>query len=211
MTAVTARKPWSMNVATFMDFLETRSEEERWELIDGVPIMMAPPKMRHQRIASNLEKHLDAALRQRKPEWRVYREIEVVADEQGYYRPEPEIAVVDADIDDLKLHANRFYLVAEVLSASDRAKYGKQEPTVIEAKLAYYRSHESNRCILIVEQNKPEVIIHQRVADGAWPAEPKVLRSVEDEIVIGEIGRVCTVGDLYADTLIDPRRTPNDP
>jgi Uma2 family endonuclease len=169
-------------------------------------MMMAPPKMRHQQIASNLELHLRAALRERKPDWRVYREIGVVANEQGYYRPEPEIAVVDADIDDLKLHANRFYLVAEVLSASDRAKYGKQEPTVIEAKLAYYRSHDSNRCILIVEQNKPEVTIHRRAADGTWPAQAEVLRSVDDEIVLADLGRVCTVGDLYADTSIDPRR-----
>jgi Uma2 family endonuclease len=207
MTIAIVRKRPFLNVKTFMGFLDSRPDEERWELINGVPMMMASPKMRHQQIASNLEFHLRAALRERKPEWRIYREIGLVADESGHWRPEPEIAVVDADIDDLKSHANRFYLVAEVLSASDHAKYGKQEESVIEAKLDYYQSHEHNRCILIIEQNKPEVTIYRRAADGTWPDQPVVLRSVDDEIVIDEIGRVCIVGDLYADTTIDPRHS----
>src|SRR5882672_4918514 len=97
MSVATARKRPFVNVRDFMAFLESRPNEERWELINGVPMMMAPPKIRHQQIASNLELHLRVALRERKPEWRVYREIGLVMDESGHYRPEPEIAVVDAD------------------------------------------------------------------------------------------------------------------
>jgi hypothetical protein len=31
----------------------SRPDEEHWELIEGVPMMMAAPNRRHQRIASN--------------------------------------------------------------------------------------------------------------------------------------------------------------
>src|SRR5262249_60835160 len=127
MTVAVARKRLRLNVQTFLGFLESRPDEERWELIDGVPMMMASPKMRHQRIASNLEIHLRAALRERKPEWRVYREIGLAADEAGHWRPEPEVPITDAGNDAEKSHANRFYLVAGVLSPSDHDQHGQEE------------------------------------------------------------------------------------
>ena len=44
----------SMDVDEFMAFLETRPDEERWDLIEGVAVMMAPPSVAHQRIVYNL-------------------------------------------------------------------------------------------------------------------------------------------------------------
>ena len=41
----------TMDVDEFMAFLETRPDEEHWELIEGVAVMMAPPTYAHQRIA----------------------------------------------------------------------------------------------------------------------------------------------------------------
>ena len=43
----------------------------------------------------------------------------------------------------------------------------------------------------------------RRAADATWP-EPAVLRSPDDEIDLDEIGPLCTVADLYADSTIDP-------
>jgi hypothetical protein len=37
-----------LSVTLFRDFLEGRPDEERWELIDGVPVMMAPATLDHQ-------------------------------------------------------------------------------------------------------------------------------------------------------------------
>jgi Uma2 family endonuclease len=51
-----------LSVELFRGFLEGRPDEERWELIDGVPIMMAPPTLAHQRIAGNLQRLLNEAL-----------------------------------------------------------------------------------------------------------------------------------------------------
>jgi hypothetical protein len=50
-----------LSVASFRAWLASRPDEEPWELIEGVPMMMTPPNRRHQRIASNLESLLNRA------------------------------------------------------------------------------------------------------------------------------------------------------
>ena len=43
-----------LSVATYRAWLASRPDEEHWELIEGIPMMMAPPNRRHQRICYNL-------------------------------------------------------------------------------------------------------------------------------------------------------------
>ena len=56
-----------MTGAQFRSFQETRPDHERWELVKGVPIMMVPPTISHQRIAGNLERLLNDALAKHDP------------------------------------------------------------------------------------------------------------------------------------------------
>src|SRR4051794_16718557 len=51
----------TMDVDEFMAMLETRPKGERWDLIEGIAVMMAPPTVVHQRIAHNLCNLLHAA------------------------------------------------------------------------------------------------------------------------------------------------------
>ena len=46
-------------VEEYLAFLDTRPSEERWQLIEGVAIMMPPPTKTHQRIGSNLARMLN--------------------------------------------------------------------------------------------------------------------------------------------------------
>jgi Uma2 family endonuclease len=206
MSLAPAGQILEMNVAEFVDFLESRPDEERWELIDGVPIMMPPPRIAHQRIASNLERYLNDALRARKPEWTADREIGVVLDEGGRYRPEPELAVVDTAIDTERLHADRFYLVAEIISPSDEVK--TRGRPVIDAKVAFYKSHPANRFILVIRQDIVHVARYVRGRDGAWLEPPIILTSLDQSIDIAEIGPVCTLADLYERTSLTRHRAP---
>ncbi|MHC2001109.1 Uma2 family endonuclease [Methylobacterium sp. CM6241] len=57
--AVAARRDTRMTVAEFRLWAEPRPDEERWELIDGIALLMSPPSARHQRIVSNLIRRLD--------------------------------------------------------------------------------------------------------------------------------------------------------
>jgi Uma2 family endonuclease len=208
MSIATAQEPPLMNVPEFLGFLRSRPEEERWELIEGIPMMVAPPTIRHQRIASNLERLLNDTLRAQASPWRADREIGLILTASGYYRPEPEIAVVDADIDEEESHASRFYLVAEVISPGDEAGYDESGKSVIDIKLALYKSHVHNRCIVVIRQDRVEVAIHRRRSDGTWADTPLVLTSLEDILELEDIGRVGTVGDVYAETSLGGPRGP---
>jgi len=55
----------TMDVDEFMAFLETRPDNERWDLIEGVAVMMAPPSYAHQRITRNFCELLNSAFSSR--------------------------------------------------------------------------------------------------------------------------------------------------
>src|SRR4051812_12885686 len=89
-----------LSVAEFRGWAESRPENEHWELIDGVPVMMAPPTHDHQPIAGTPERLLNDPIKRlpRPPVPRrvAYQRIGVnlgpVAED---YDPEPDVAVVD--------------------------------------------------------------------------------------------------------------------
>jgi Uma2 family endonuclease len=67
------RNRLGLSVDAFRAFYQGRPDEERWELINGVPMMMAPPTFVHQRIARNLERLLNDALETRDPARAAYQ------------------------------------------------------------------------------------------------------------------------------------------
>jgi Uma2 family endonuclease len=129
-----------LSVASFRAWLASRPDEEHWELIEGVPTMAAPPSRRHQRIASNLEARLNAALKRHDPAFVAYQNIGLNIVATVPYDPEPDVAVIREDENSDPRYAERFYLVAEVLTESDKG--------IIESKRDICRSHAS--CIRIL-------------------------------------------------------------
>jgi len=177
-----------LSVASFRAWLASRPDEEHWELIEGVPVMMTPPNRRHQRIASNLETLLNAALQRHIPGFAAYQAIGINIVSTVPYDPEPDVAVIREDENPDPRYADRFYLVAEVLSESDKG--------IIESKRDIYRAHPSCMCILLVRQDRVEITVDRRAADG-WRSQ--VLLAA-DELAVPEFGLACPVGDVYRDT-----------
>lgn len=177
-----------LSVASFRTWLESRPEEEHWELLEGVPMMMTPPNRRHQRIASNLEALLNAALKRHNPELAAYHDIGVNIVSTVPYDPEPDVAVIREDENPDPRYADRFYLVAEVLSESDKA--------IIESKREIYRAHVSCACILLVRQDRAEIMVDRRTADG-WRSQDL---KADDRLALSDFGLDCPVRDLYRDT-----------
>jgi hypothetical protein len=98
MTGAAARKPSYWTVEKFRSWIESRPEEERWELIDGAAILMTPPTLAHQRIALNLQHLLNDALEQHDPSLVALERPGLnLQPEVTNYQPEPDVAVVDAD------------------------------------------------------------------------------------------------------------------
>src|SRR5262245_63771130 len=85
-----------MSVELFRSFVEGRPDEEHWELVNGVAMMMAPPTLAHQRIASNLERLLLDALESHAPTMTAFQAICVnLGPAIDDYDPEPDVVVTD--------------------------------------------------------------------------------------------------------------------
>jgi Uma2 family endonuclease len=178
-----------LSVDSFRKWLASRPDEEHWELIEGVPMMKAPPNRRHQRIASNLENLLNAALKGHNPDLSAYHDVGVNIVSTVPYDPEPDVAVIREDENPDPRYAERFYLLAEILSASDK--------DIIESK-HIYRAHPSCTCILLVSQDSAEIVVERRTALG-WQSQ--VLHAA-DELLLPEFGLSCPVKEVYRDTLL---------
>jgi len=200
MAGAPQRKSPRMSVDLFRRFVEGRPDEEHWELIDGVAIMMAPPTVAHQCIASNLQRLLYAALEHHAPTLSVLQSTGVdLAPAIEGYDPEPDVVVIDSELAEHpgERYAHRFYLVAEVVSASDRVN--------VEKKRAIYKLHESCRCILIIQQDRCEIRLDLRTDDG-WTEQ---VRTNPDELLeLPDFGLCCKVADVYRGTAVQPRSAP---
>jgi Uma2 family endonuclease len=197
MAGLAQRSPPRLSVELFRGFLEGRPDEERWELINGVAVMMAPPTLAHQRIASNLQRLLYDAIESYAPTLTVYQRAGVnLGPSIEDYDPEPDIVVIDADASQEpdRRYADRFYLAAEIVSESDR-RY-------VESKRGVYKLHEPCKYVLTVQQDRFEIQVDLRT-DAGW--EEQVLTKPDDLLVLPDFGLRCKLSDLYRGTALQPR------
>ncbi len=197
MAGVPLQSPQRLSVGQFREFIEGRPDKERWELIDGVAMMMAPPTLAHQRIASNLERLLLDALEAHAPALTAFRAIGVnVGPAIEDYDPEPDVVVTDSSAGEAhdERYADRFYLVAEIISSIERVD--------IDRKRSVYKLHDSCTCIF-VQQDHFEVRIDLRT-DTGWSEQ--VLKQADDILALSAFGLRCGVADLYRGTPLLPRQ-----
>ena len=180
---------FKVTLEQFHALRDERPKEEKWELIDGVAVMMPPPSLVHQRISSQIFVMLNARLKQAKPDWRADMEIGVLLPKDEKFNPEPDVTVIDAEVEIDQLYATRFYFVAEVLSTSDRKP-------VLTAKLGYYQAHPNCVGVMFVRQDRIEAELHVRQA--GWSSS--TLRARTDRINIPVIGDIGRLDELYQHT-----------
>ena len=200
MASAPIRPQPRMSVELFRSFLEGRPDEERWELIDGVAMMMAPPTYVHQQIATNLLLLLFSALEVHAPTLAVYQRGGInLGPSIQHYDPEPDVLVVDAEVTQEfeRRYADRFYLTAEIVSSSDRRR--------VETKRAIYKVHDACTCILVVQQDRMEVQVDLRTQVG-WTEQ--ILRKPDDLLVLPDFGLRCRIAQIYRGTPLVPRHPP---
>jgi Uma2 family endonuclease len=183
-----------LSMRQFHAFRDARPEEEKWELIDGVPFLPDRPTILHQRLGSRLEELLNRRLRSARPEWCAIFRASVWVKGDKKYNPWPDVTVTHTAIRPGQIYVQRFYFVAEVLSESDKK-------AVLEAKLRYYQDHEHNRCVLLVRQDRVGADQYGR-SGGTWMH--RALDKAQDDLAFPDIGRVGRLGDLYRFTPLDP-------
>jgi Uma2 family endonuclease len=187
-TPFPVREDGKFSVEEFFALMESRPEEERWQLIDGVAMMMPPPTRIHQLIASNLAFELNTHFRASRPELCALQEVGLIVPEAELFRPEADVAVVDL-VGGYESYIDSFYLVAEILSDSNTDKD-------IAVKRQRYLQHPDNRYFILVEQKRVHVEVLARAA--GW--QTQILQALDDILQLPDFGFAVAVSALYRGT-----------
>lgn len=190
-----------MSASEFRAFQERRPDRERWELMAGVPMMMTPPTIAHNRIASNLERLLNGALDLHDSS-RIAVQRPGIELGSGDYRPEPDIGVIDADYGANQRFVERAYLLAEIVSGSDDVPVPGTQERWIDVKREIYLAHTHCEALLIVQQARIEARIDTKV-DGDWKSAN--ISGPSAELSLPQFGLKCLLGQLYEGTPLRPR------
>jgi Uma2 family endonuclease len=207
-THTTARR---MSGEEFRSFQETRPDHERWELIKGVPFMMVPPTISHQRIAGNLERLLNDALDNHNPTRVAVHGSGVELGEAALapigedYRPEPDVMVIDAEFEPRQRYNDRAYVVVEVVSDTDHEPVPEEKEPWIAIKRRLYLAHPACEALILVDPYRVEIKVDLRTKDG-WASE--TLTKLDEHLTIPSCGLTCLVAAVYDRTPLNRRHRP---
>ncbi|WP_342153834.1 Uma2 family endonuclease [Methylorubrum sp. SB2] len=200
--AVADRDIQTMSARAFRRFQAERPDRERWELVAGRPVMMAPASLAHNRIASNLERLLNDALEPHDPSRLACQRPGIELGSDDRYRPEPDVAVIDADYEAGQRFVGRAYLLAEIVSGTDRETVAEAGRRWIDIKRDLYRAHATCEAVLIVEQERPEVEVSIRTVEG-WRTE--IVSGFDGRLALPSFGFEGELAALYEGTPLRPR------
>lgn len=178
------RRAPRMRVADFIEMIRDRPDEERWELLDGEAVPMAPASERHNQICMNLGRQLGALAD--KVGCRALAGMSVRNDFVDDFAPIPDIIVRCGPLlpDG---YARDPLVAAEVLSPSpmnnDRGR-----------KAEFYQGLQTLRSYLIIYQEEARVELWSRGNGPDW-----FLRVLgrDDTIPLPDLGGEIPVAALY--------------
>ncbi len=182
-------KTGPMTVEEFYAFTDTRPDEEKWELIDGEPILNASPSPVHQWLVANLMLALGNRARELHASWAVLPGLGVRVSEVN--RPEPDVLIVPrggASADALGRDRSDVIVAFEILSPST-------EERDLRWKRTAYTNLASLTHYVVVAQDAIDVVIFARDAGFA----ERRLRSLGDSIELPSLDISLPLSEIYND------------
>ena len=178
-----------MTVDEFYAFTDTRPDEEKWELIDGEPVLNASPSGLHQRIVQNLSRALGRRAEESDAGWEVLPGLGIrISDVK---RPEPDFLVLPTLTGDglAKRDTDKALVAFEILSPSteDRDLRWKRTAYTGLASLTHY---------VVIAQDAVEVVVFAR-ANGF---NEHRLRSLDDVLNFENLGISVPLAEIYRNT-----------
>ncbi|MRI54320.1 Uma2 family endonuclease [Methylobacterium sp. DB1607] len=176
-------------------------QEERYELVDGVPIrrhrMTTGSSTQHDRVTVNIIASLHTQLRGSgcRP---MTADIAIRTGIHGLRRPDVMVACAELVRDTYEAREPR--LVVEVASPSTSAVDRTR-------KLEEYKRHPTLRCILLVETVLSQVLLYRHNDEG-WAIE--AFDGLDAIIDLPEIAAQLTLADIYDGLTFGPRWDPAD-
>lgn len=171
------------------DYLEgEKSATERHEYVDGKIHLMAGASKRHNRIARNFIISMEAGADQANCEV-FFSDIKVrAAKHKTYYYPDVVVGCAEDDDAD-EYYLEKPCLIVEVTSSSTLRKDYLEKALV-------YQAIPSLQAYLIAAQDKPQVDMLVRDAEGSW--ELQQFDDLEDEITLPCLGITLSLTNIYA-------------
>jgi Uma2 family endonuclease len=179
-----------MNVEEFYAFTDTRPDHEKWELIEGEPILNAAPSPTHQLIIRNVVVALTIRERELRAPWMVLPGLGVRVSDTS--RPEPDVLVIPSDhrsLDPRERDVSNMIVAFEVLSPSTEGRDLRWKRTA-------YTSLPSLTHYVAIAQDAVEVIVFARDDDFA----ERRIRSIAKAIELRSLGISLPVAEIYRDT-----------
>lgn len=180
------------DMMTVGEFLEWDSPAPYlWQLVDGVPVAMAPPAPLHGAIQSETVRLIGNYLVERGSPCSVITTPGVIPRLQSErnFRV-PDIAVTCSSTDMTGKAVHEPVLLIEILSPSNHAETWRN--------VWAYLTIPSLREILVIRTASVEVDLLSRDADGAWPERPLAIAA--GAFTLSGIGLSLPVAALYRGT-----------
>ena len=183
---VLVRRAEPMTVEEHFAFTDTRPDNEKWELIEGEPVLQASPTRRHQRIVINLSYCLEAIRRERHPSWVAIPGIGVRISDTSL--PEPDILIRPDTGDESSRECDDVIVAIEVLSEStaDRDLRWKRKVYARLASVMYY---------VVIAQDTVEVLVYARASKFA----EQRLESLDTTLDLPTLGISLPLAEIYRD------------
>lgn len=193
-------KSGPMMVEEFYAFTDTRPDEEKWELIDGEPLLNASPSRLHQRIIRNLVIGLSTFEGRSDVQWEALPGLGVRISDRS--RPEPDVLILPkaAPSDLLERDRNDVIVAFEILSPSTKERDLRWKRTA-------YTSLPSLTHYVVIAQDTVDVVVFAREIGFA----ERRLRSSTDLIEIAALGILLPLSAVYRDCGISIGESPINP
>ncbi|MBI1867563.1 MAG: Uma2 family endonuclease [Methylocystis sp.] len=175
-----------MRAEEFFAFTAARPDEEKWELIEGEPVLNASPSYLHQKIVRNLTVLLDELARRAGGGWEVLPGLGV------------RLSDIDVPVPDVLIRPDNrlsgvecadMIIAFEVLSPStaDRDLRWKRKAYATLPSLSQY---------VVIAQDAVEVVSYDRKAGFA----ERRLQSLDEELDLPAIGARLALREIYRET-----------
>jgi len=186
-------KTGPMTVEEYFAFTDTRPDNEKWELIDGEPILNASPSNLHQIILGNLVYLLGMIGRQRPQSWESMPGIGVRVSDISL--PEPDLFIVPAGAarrNPYGRETKEVLVTVEILSQStaDRDLRWKRTAYTSLPLLTHY---------IVVAQDAVDVVVFARDTGFA----ERRYRSLSGTVEFPDLGISLPLSEIYHDTRLE--------
>jgi Uma2 family endonuclease len=183
-------KTGPMTVEEYFAFTDTRPDNEKWELIDGEPVLNASPSRLHQIILENIL-FLLGTIRRRQPQsWESTPGIGVRVSETSL--PEPDLFIVPAGAakrDPFGRETSDVIVAFEILSPSTAERDLRWKRTA-------YTGLPSLTHYIVIAQDAVDVVVFARDTDFA----ERRLRSLGESLELPSLSISLPLAEIYRDT-----------